>query len=78
LRYFLLLSHWPEILGPALDPKEIFYARYFWFCRFAERFQTDNGPDAGIEQQSLKLLEEAPDSVDWDRVQQLDARARQV
>ncbi|HET9768490.1 MAG TPA: hypothetical protein VFS60_16705 [Thermoanaerobaculia bacterium] len=77
LRFYLLLTHWPEMLGAKHDPLNLFYARYYWFRKFANRYQRDHGSDAGIEQQGFQLLEQAPEAVDWSRLQELDTKAQE-
>lgn len=51
-------------LGP-LSETRIFYNRYYWFLTFAKLRRSKRGHDAGVEQQAFKLLESAPDAVDW-------------
>ena len=75
LRYYLLLSYWPELLGRGLDPGELFYGRYFWLRRFANEYQAATGFDAGVEQQCTQLLEEAELPIDWEVIENLDQRA---
>lgn len=74
----LLFERWPElIIEEPVDPVRSFYNRYFWFARFAALWQAAHGPDAGLEQQAFQLLEQADFDVDWNVVQELDARAKQ-
>ena len=75
LRYYLLLTHWPELVDPALDPGERFYGRYFWFRTFSNQYQAVHGFDAGIEQQCFQLIEQADIPIDWSLIEQLDLRA---
>jgi hypothetical protein len=74
----LLFERWPELVieGP-VDSARSFYNRYFWFARFAALWQAAHGYDAGLEQQVFHLLEQADFDIDWDVVQELDARAKQ-
>jgi hypothetical protein len=76
LRYYLLFSHWPELVDDALPPDERFYARYYWFRKFANECQAVRGFDAGLEQQCFQLLEEAGSPVDWTLIEKLDRQAR--
>jgi hypothetical protein len=74
---FLLLTHWANSLRIEMSAQAVFYNRYYWFRRFAEEFQRNNRPDAGIEQRSYQLLEQAGCDFDWTIVEPLDVRARQ-
>ena len=49
--YYLLFTHWPTTIG-ALDPSEVFYNRYYWFCRVSALHRSAHGPDAGFDQQA--------------------------
>jgi hypothetical protein len=74
----LLFERWPElVLEEPVDPARSFYNRYFWFARFAALWQAAHGHNAGLEQQVFQLLEQADFDIDWDVVQELDARAKQ-
>ncbi|HEX7888959.1 MAG TPA: hypothetical protein VF522_06315 [Ramlibacter sp.] len=78
-RYVALLD--PELrdeLGVDIVSESIaFYNAYFWILVFAKRFQAHHGPDAGIEQECLKVLERAPDDVDWQLVESVAQAAEQ-
>lgn len=74
----LLFERWPElIVEEPVDPARSFYNRYYWFARFVALWQTAHGHDAGLEQQVFQLLEQADFEVDWNVVQELDARVKQ-
>jgi hypothetical protein len=74
----LLFERWPElIVEEPVDPARSFYNRYFWFVRFAALWQAAHGHDAGLEQQVFQLLEQVDFDIDWDVVQELEARAKQ-
>jgi hypothetical protein len=74
----LLFERWPElVVEEPVDPARSFYNRYYWFARFAALWQAAHGHDAGLEQQVFQLLEQADFDIDWDVVQELDARAKQ-
>jgi len=75
LRFYLLLTHFPELIEDTVDPSARFYARYFWFRTFSNRFQAAQGFDAGLEQQCFQLIEQADVPIDWEVVEQLDKRA---
>lgn len=61
---------------PAMSDVTAFYNAYYWFLVFARLHQASSGPDAGLEQQALQLLEAAPDDIDWLIVEQIDAAAK--
>jgi hypothetical protein len=79
LANYLLLTLCPEHVSATLSLRagtdEFFYARVFWFSAFRLAFTTAEGPDAGIEQQYSQVLETAPSSVDWARVEDIERRA---
>jgi hypothetical protein len=50
---------------------EIFYNAYYWCLVFGGGYQRAFGFDAGIEQQAFRLLESAPEDVDWKTVERL-------
>jgi hypothetical protein len=76
----LLFERWPDLLPEdlALDEVTRFYNHYYWFVRFVSEYQAAHGSDAGLEQQAIELLSQAPDGVDWDGLQSLDALAREL
>lgn len=83
MRYFLLFSQWPELLGtvaPAPTAPALLYNQYYWFLRLKQLRTRQHGPDAGMEQQALQLLEGADCDVDWCVIeaieQQVDAEMR--
>ena len=79
LAWWLLFERWPELLpGPPLDEANAFYNRYFWFKRFATLKQKRDGPNAGLEQQVFKQLEQVDFEVDWEVMEQLDAEAANI
>jgi len=75
----LLFEHWPDLVGGSeeLDRERLLYNRYYWFVRFVALWQAAHGYDAGLEQQAFQMVEQADMQLDWDLLQQLDARARQ-
>jgi hypothetical protein len=82
LAWALLFEHWPELVPDAsVDPEAAFYNRYFWFKRFAALKQKRDGPDAGLEQQVFKMLDELEQldfDPDWALLEQLDTEAGNV
>lgn len=74
----LLFEYWPDLLGGSeeLDRERLLYNRYYWFVRFVAIWQAAHGYDAGLEQQAFLMVEQADMQLDWDLLQQLDARAR--
>jgi hypothetical protein len=74
----LLFEHWPDLIaGEALELERRFYNRYFWFARVVALWQAEHGSDAGLEQQLFQMTEQADFPIDWDLLQELDARAKQ-
>ena len=74
----LLFERWPDLVAEeALDAQRSFYNRYFWFARFAALWQATHGYDAGLEQQTFQILDQAGFDLDWDLIHELDVRAKQ-
>ena len=48
---------------------EWFYNAYYWVLAFAKRYKSIYGFDAGVEQETFKVLEAAPADVDWKTVE---------
>lgn len=76
LKAFLLLTYmFPYIkLEEYFSKEDIFYNRYLWFTRFARQKEKREGYDAGINQQSVRLLEEVDYNnleIDWNAIQQI-------
>ena len=59
----------------ALDPATRFYTRVYWMNRLIAPWEAAHGPDAGLRQQAFQLLEDAPEGVDWQVVEQVLAAA---
>jgi len=61
------------------DAEILFYSRYCWFCRFIKRWTALYGYDAGLEQQSFKMLEyyegRFPHKIDWKLIEQLENKS---
>jgi hypothetical protein len=72
LLWSLAFELWPDLL-PDPDPDTLtrYYNQYYWFERFVSAWQAAHGKDAGLEQQAFKVLENAPEDVDWDVVGRL-------
>jgi hypothetical protein len=78
-RYYLLFSdpaaH--EKVGLSrLSNVAVFYNCYYWFLLFSNLYQAKHGPDAGLEQQSFRLLEASSPSLDWRIVEEISNSAR--
>lgn len=64
-------------IGNEFNDLDRLYNRYYWFQRFASVYQFKYGPDAGIEQQAIQILEQSSCDVDWSilaRINQLANR----
>lgn len=55
-----------------------FYNAYYWVLVFAKRYQARYGFDAGVEQETFKVLERAPADVDWQVVESVHEAAQQA
>ncbi len=55
-----------------------FYNAYYWALMFAKRYQARHGFDAGVEQETFKVLERAPDDVDWQVVERVNEAAQRA
>jgi len=64
-------------LGDVTEPIA-FYNAYYWALVFAKRYQARYGSDAGVEQETFKLLERAPAGVDWGIVEQVNHAAQRA
>jgi hypothetical protein len=62
----------------SLAPVEVFYNAYYWFSVFSQRQQAQTGYDAGLEDMLSKMLESAPDGVDWRVVEAIHDQAKTV
>jgi len=76
LKVYILLTYMlPFIkLDKHFSKEDIFYNRYFWFTRFAKQKENREGYDAGINQQSIRLLEEVDFNnlqIDWSTIQKI-------
>jgi hypothetical protein len=77
LRYYLVFhEHLEHQVGLGdLDPIIELYNCYYWFKRFAHARAAHRGFDAGLDQQAFRLLETAPEGVDYELVRELDTLA---
>lgn len=73
LRAYLALTD--GRLGAELSPQDQVYNRYLWFRRFAIEHNRLFGFDAGVEQQTMQILENADCEIDWNAIQELDLKA---
>lgn len=74
LSFYLFLRN--NIHEISIDKERIYYSIYFWYHKFKERYFALYGSDAGIEQESYKLLEEMDneliEGVDWVIIESID------
>jgi hypothetical protein len=78
LRRFLILSQFPEAFTRiGWTPEEVFWSRVYWFRRFVRLRIGTTGPDAGLEQQAIQILEHPrPEcSPDWSDLEWVEALA---
>ena len=64
-------------VGDLVEPVA-FYNAYYWALLFAKRYQARYGFDAGIEQETFKVLERAPADVDWQVIERVNQSAQQA
>ena len=72
--YYVLFTHWPELLDEGLELEELFYNRYYWFLRLSKQYQARHGHDAGCEQQAVQMLETADVNLDLQVIDDLEKR----
>ena len=80
LRYYILLTDAPGIfVAEGFSAEQIFYSRYYWFCRYSAVSQAIAGKDAGLDQQGFMILERPyPEcSPDLSVVESIQAQAKQ-
>jgi hypothetical protein len=78
LRAFLVLTHCPRLfVGRGWTAEEVLWSRFYWFRRFVRLRIARSGPDAGLEQQACRLLEdpEPECSPDWSHLEWVEALA---
>lgn len=76
LKVYILLTYMLPLLelDKSFSNEDIFYNRYLWFSRFAKQKEKLEGYDVGINQQSVRLLEEVDYDnleIDWDIIQKI-------
>src|SRR5947209_8384928 len=57
LLYYLLLTHWPELLDKDIAAEELLYNRLYWFLRLSRQYQAQHDFEAGFERQAATLIE---------------------
>lgn len=67
-----------ELGAGDLSESVAFYNAYYWILVFAKRYQARHRFDAGIEQETFKVLERAPVDVDWKVVERVNQTARRT
>lgn len=55
----------------------IVYNRYYWFLKYAKIHSEEHGRDAGLEQQSFNILEDAMDDLDWSVIEAIETQIHQ-
>jgi hypothetical protein len=72
-RYRFLRRHLNET---TCDQPRIYYSMYYWFIQFSKHCRERVGPDAGIEQEGFKLLEEMDyqldEGIDWSIIEEIE------
>jgi hypothetical protein len=78
--YYLFFLHHPsvsDVLRIELDGDARFYNAYYWFQRFTKMHMINYGYDAGLEQQSFKMLEGADFDLDLEVIDMIDKKANE-
>ncbi|MNI74951.1 hypothetical protein D3C73_1310690 [compost metagenome] len=74
LSFYLYLKN--NINEITFEKESLYYSIYFWYHKFKTRYFELYGPDAGIEQESFKLLEEMDNQlingVDWSVIENIE------
>src|SRR5690606_15154075 len=76
LKYFLVLLYWPLFHEEkvAFTDNQIFYNKYYWFLKYLRLREIQRGPDAGLEQQAFKMIEQPEIDVDWMIIEEIHER----
>lgn len=76
-RYYLFFAEGSALQSTTLSSLtelEAYYNEYYWLLLFTKLYQFRRGYDCGLEQQAFKLLEAAPENVDWIYVEEIVKR----
>jgi hypothetical protein len=76
LKFYLLLTEMPDLLADeGFSAEERFWSRYYWFLLYVRLRQASAGPDAGLEQQALQILQhpQPPCSPGWSILTEVEA-----
>ena len=80
LRFYIMLTEAPEsFTAEGFSAEQIFYSRYYWFCRYSRVKQAIAGADMSLEQQGFKMLEHPYPKCkpDWSAVERSKLLAEQ-
>lgn len=79
LQYYLFLTEYPNSIYSHLDglnEEDLLYNRYYWFIKFKQKYNSQKGYDAGLEQEAFKLIEEIEQQleagVNWSIIEQIE------
>nr|WP_299172751.1 hypothetical protein [uncultured Allomuricauda sp.] len=77
LRNYILLEKFPEKFENETT-LNLFYNKYYFFLSYSYFIQKNNGFDAGLEQQELKILEQGDyfKDIDWRVVEDISNRIK--
>jgi hypothetical protein len=70
--YYMLLSHWPELLNGDIPADELLYNRLYWFLRLSKHYQKAHDTDGGFEQRARGLRELAERELGTGIVQEVE------
>jgi hypothetical protein len=72
-RRYLLFTHWPFLIQDRrAGDSALLYNQYYWFIKFMRLFEQMNGPDAGLKQQTIQILERSQYDIDWAMIEQIE------
>jgi hypothetical protein len=80
LMAYLILTDQPEVARSlGLQAEEVFASRYYWLRRFIVLREANVGPNAGLHQQAMQLLEhpEPKCTPDWALLEAVEDAAEQ-
>lgn len=78
LNYLVLTQVHEKLPSEWQSDSLVLYNRYYWFLRFAKIHSEQHGKDAGIEQQTFQILENAMADIDWAVVEAIEEKIHGV
>ncbi len=78
INYYLFLCEKEDAIQTKYEKsvEEVLYSKYYWFSKFKNTYEMENGEDAGICQIQYKILEEIDqrleNGVDWEEIKAIE------